>query len=202
MFNQGPPNPMGVPPRQKVLPAWIRAELAKREEEKMKKEQKDMEKSIENMQEQKQNSNGGIPGKSKFDSDSEESDQELPQDDRQDVRYSDDEESAKEEEDFDREAVQMQCTMKFITEILLDVTSKEIKEVVKRELYKAKRGKICRKLKNINLLGSGLVAGYSSDEGSSSANEEEDQSDDDEDITEQQLERKIDDFERKQRALL
>ena len=48
----------------------------------------------------------------------------------------------------------------------------------------------------------GLVAGYSSDEGSSSANEEEDQSDDDEDITEEQLERKIDDFERKQRALL
>ena len=49
---------MGVPPRQKVLPAWIRAELAKREEEKMKKEQKDMEKSMENMQEQKQNNNG------------------------------------------------------------------------------------------------------------------------------------------------
>ena len=41
----------------------------------------------------------------------------------------------------------MQCTMRFITEILLDVTGKEIKEVVKRELYKAKRGKIYRKLK-------------------------------------------------------
>ena len=40
----------------------------------------------------------------------------------------------------------MQCTMRFITEILLDVTGKEIKEVVKRELYKAKRGKIYRKL--------------------------------------------------------
>merc|ERR1719354_1261285 len=156
MFNQGPPG-MGVAPRQKVLPAWIRAELAKREEEKMKKEQKEMEKNIENLQEQKLNNNGGIPGKSKFDSDSEESDQELPQDDRKDDNYSDDrkddkysdddDESVKEDEDFDREAVKMQCTMRFITEILLDVTGKEIKEVVKRELYKAKRGKIYRKLK-------------------------------------------------------
>ena len=57
MFNQGPPG-MGVAPRQKVLPAWIRAELAKREEEKMKKEQKEMEKNMENLQEQKQNNNG------------------------------------------------------------------------------------------------------------------------------------------------
>merc|ERR1712096_63050 len=108
-----------------------------------------------------ENVDGGILKPANYLED-EESDQELPQDDRSE-QY-----SSEIEEDFDREALKLQCTMRFITEILLDVTSKEIREVVKKELYKAKRVLLPpnRKTRK-SLLGTGLVAGYSSDEESS-----------------------------------
>merc|ERR1719466_205163 len=199
MFNQGPHNNMGIPPQrppQKVLPAWIRAELAKREEEKMKKEQKNFQEK--NIQEKvAENVDGGILKPANYLED-EESDQELPQDDRSE-QY-----SSEIEEDFDREALKLQCTMRFITEILLDVTSKEIREVVKKELYKAKRATFAAKSKNKkSLLGTGLVAGYSSDEESSAEEEnEEEESSEEEELTEEQLEVKMNEFERRQRALL
>merc|ERR1712202_101022 len=54
-----------------------------------------------------------------------------------------------------------------------------------------------------SLLGTGLVAGYSSDEESSAEEEnEEEESSEEEELTEEQLEVKMNEFERRQRALL
>ncbi|XP_065565285.1 arginine/serine-rich protein PNISR-like isoform X2 [Artemia franciscana] len=149
--------------KRKQLPAWLREGLEKMEQEKIKKEQIKLQKlqQLENLRKQKEKEEDTrkkeaeekglvfIPGKSKFESDSE-SDTEEPQNPVEPfkVKLEREREALKVEPDFHepifktKEEVFQEMLIKvkrIMTEVLLDVTTVEINSVAKEELSRAKK---------------------------------------------------------------